>query len=132
MSYLVDTNVLSESVKKNPDPKVIEWLRIHESKLYVSVISLGEICRGIERLAESKKKEMLRFWLESISDSMKGRILSFDLETAHIWGILKARLEQEGLVIPSLDSQIAATAEQYQLTIVTRNVKDFLKTGKIG
>lgn len=72
---------------------------------------------------------MLHFWLESVCDSMKGRLLNFDLETAHLWGKFKADLEQKGMTIPSLDGQIAATAQQYQLTIVTRNVKNFLRTG---
>ena len=129
MSYLVDTNVLSEFVKKDPDRQVIKWLQHHESQLYSSVISIAEICRGIERLPDGKKKETLRFWLESLCNSMQGRILNFNLGTARIWGQLKSTLEQQGFNMPSLDAQIAATAEQHQLILVTRNTKDFLQTG---
>ena len=128
MSYLVDTNVLSEFAKKVPDLQVVKWLQHHESQLYTSVVSIAEICRGIERLPDGKKKELLRFWLESLCDSMQGRILHFNLGTARIWGQLKGALEKQGFTISSLDAQIAATAQQHQLILVTRNTKDFSKT----
>ena len=129
MSYLVDTNVLSEVIKKDPERSVVEWFRIHEREIYVSAISIGEICRGIERLPDGKKKEVLRFWLKSLCDSMKGRVLSFNISTAHVWGQLKASWEKRGINISSLDGQIAATAHRHQLIIVTRNTNDFFKTG---
>ncbi|MBX9741918.1 MAG: type II toxin-antitoxin system VapC family toxin [Chthoniobacterales bacterium] len=129
MNYLVDTNVLSEVVKPIPGTRVVEWLQRNESKLFVSIISVGEIARGVERLPEGKKKDMLRFWLESICHSMKGRVLSFNLETAHLWGKLKAAWGKNGVIIPSLDAQIAATAHQHQLILATRNTKDFSQAG---
>jgi predicted nucleic acid-binding protein len=129
LSYLVDTNVFSESAKPKPDPKVIEWLREHEVELYVSSITIGEIRRGIERLPDGKRKIRLRHWLQSIGDLMAGRILSFNTGTAHVWGQFKARWEKEGISIPSLDSQIAATAHRHSLTVVTRNVSDIGKSG---
>ncbi len=129
MNYLVDTNVLSEAVKKKPDSKVVRWLQQHESQLYVSVISIAEIRRGIELLSDGKKKRSLLIWLESLCDILKGRMLHFNLETAHLWGELKAYWEKQGVAIPSLDAQIAATAKQHCLTLVTRNVKDFERTG---
>lgn len=129
MSYLVDTNVYSEPVKPKPDMKVVAWLRDHESELYVSTITIGEIRRGIERLPDGTRKTKLRAWLQSICDCMKGRVLSFNTSTAHVWGQLKAKWDREGISIPSLDSQIAATAQRHSLTVVTRNTSDFEKAG---
>jgi predicted nucleic acid-binding protein len=132
VNYLVDTNVFSELVKARPDPKVIGWLRENESALYVSTITIGEIRRGIERLPSGRRKTHLRAWLVALCDSMKGRILSFNTSTAHVWGQLKAKWDAAGVVIPSLDSQIAATAHRRQLIVVTRNIADFAKTGVKG
>lgn len=125
MSYLVDTNIFSEPVKSKPDLKVVAWLRAHESELYVSTITIGEIRRGIERLPEGKRKTELRQWLQTLCDCMKGRVLSFNTSTAHVWGQLKAKWDKSGISIPSLDSQIAATAHRHSLTVVTRNTADF-------
>ena len=129
MSYLVDTNIYSEPVKPKPEPKVVEWLRKHERELYISTVTIGEIRRGIERLPEGKRKAQLRLWLQSICDCMKGRVLSFNISTAHVWGQLKAKWDKAGINVPSLDSQIAATAHRHGLTVVTRNNADFNKTG---
>lgn len=129
MSYLVDTNIFSEPAKPKPNAKVVAWLREHESELYVSSITIGEIRRGIERLPDGKRKTQLRMWLTALCDCMRGRVLSFNTSTAHVWGQLKARWDRAGVVIPSLDSQLAATAQRYGLTVVTRNVADFERTG---
>lgn len=129
MSFLVDTNVFSESAKARPDANVIAWLRENESELYVSTITIGEIRRGIERLPNGKRKTQLRAWLEGLCDCMKGRILSFNTSTAHVWGQMKAKWDRDGLVVPSLDSQLAATAHRHQLTMVTRNAVAFKGTG---
>jgi toxin FitB len=129
VSYLVDTNIYSEPVKPKPEPKVVEWLRKHERELYVSTITIGEMRRGIERLPDGKRKTELRQWLQSITDCMKGRVLSFNTSTAHVWGQLKAKWEKSGVSVPSLDSQIAATAHRYGMTVVTRNTTDFDRTG---
>ena len=129
MSYLVDTNVFSEPMKPKPEAKVIAWLRDHESALYVSTVSIGEMRRGIERLPAGRRKTQLRAWLVTLCDCMKGRVLSFNSSTAHVWGQLKAKWDAAGIAIPSLDSQIAATAHRHRLTVVTRNTADFAKTG---
>ena len=129
MSYLVDTNVFSEQAKPEPDGKVLEWLRKHERELYVSSITIGEIRRGIERLPDGKRKTQLRSWLQALCDCMQGRVLSFNTSTAHVWGQLKAKWEKSGITVPSLDSQIAATASRHSLTIVTRKTADFKTTG---
>ena len=125
----MDTNVFSEPVKPKPDAKVVAWLRQHESEIYVSTITIGEIRRGIERLPNGRRKTQLRAWLLALCDCMKGRILSFNTSTAHVWGQLKAGWDRAGVAIPSLDSQLAATAQRHQLTLVTRNSADFRKTG---
>lgn len=129
MSFLVDTNIFSEPVKPKPDPKVVAWLREHESGLYVSAITVGELRRGIERLPAGKRRTQLRAWLQALGDCMKGRVLSFNSSTAHVWGQLKATWDRAGVSVASLDSQIAATAHRHGLTLVTRNTRDFLHTG---
>lgn len=129
MSYLVDTNVLSEAARPKPDPKVVAWLRRHESEIYISAITIGEIRRGIERLPDGKRQLALRTWLQSLGDRMRGRILSFNTGTAHVWGQLKAEWDRAGISVPSIDSQLVATAHRHKLTIVTRNVRDFEPTG---
>jgi predicted nucleic acid-binding protein len=112
-----------------PDPAVVAWLRKNEHDLYVSAITIGELRRGIERLGEGKRKAQLRVWLLALCDCMKGRILGFNTSTAHVWGQLKAKWDKAGVVVPSLDSQIAATAHRFSLTVVTRNKADFARTG---
>ena len=129
MRYLVDTNVYCEPLKSKPEAKVVAWLREHENELYVSAITIGEIRRGIERLPEGKRKAQLQVWLQSLCDCMKGRVLSYNTGVAHVWGQLKAEWDEAGLSVPSLDSLIAATAHRHSLTIVTRNTRDFEKTG---
>lgn len=129
MSYLVDTNVFSEPARAKPDPRVVDWLRVNESELYISTLTVGEIRRGIERLPAGKRHDQLLAWLQKLCDCMKGRILAFNLSTAHVWGQLKAGWDGQGITLPSLDSQIAATAHRHSLTLVTRNTKDFEKAG---
>ena len=129
MSFLVDTNVFSEVAKPRPDTKVTAWLREHESRVYVSAITIGEIRRGIERLPASRRKTQLRAWLQSLGDCMKGRILSFNSGTAHVWGQLKAQWDRAGITVATRDSQLAATAHRHQLTLVTRNTTHFARTG---
>ncbi len=129
MSFLVDTDVLSESAKPKPDAGVMAWLRENERELYVSTITIGELRRGIERLPESARKTKLRHWLQSLCDCMQGRVLSFSTSSAHVWGQLKAKWDAAGLVVPTLDSQIAAIAIRHGLTVVTRNTGDYSRTG---
>lgn len=129
MSYLVDTNVLCEPLRKLPDPVVVSWLRQNERELYVSAITIGKIRRGIEILSRRKRQLELRRWLDALCNSTKGRILGFNTSTTHVWGQLKAKCDREGRNISSIDSQIAATALRYKLTVVTRNTKDFEPSG---
>lgn len=95
----------------------------------MSAITIGEMRRGIERLPEGARKTALREWLSTLSKRMEGRILSFNASTAHVWGQLKATWERAGLTVPSIDSQIAATAHRHGLVLVTRNTTDFAEIG---
>ena len=128
-SYLVDTNVWSETLKKSPDPKVITWMRENESSLYVSTVTIGELKYGIDRLADGKRKRAFQTWLSILIVRMKGRVLSYNTSVATVWGQLQAKAEREGFRLPSLDSQIAATALKHSLVLATRNVRDFKHTG---
>ena len=129
MNYLVDTNVISESIRRTPNPAVVDWLREHERDMYVSAITVGEIRRGIERLPNGKRKSQLQKWLTEVCDSMQGRILNFNVSVAHVWGQLKAKWDSDGVVVPSIDSQLAATAHRHGLALVTRNERDFRDCG---
>jgi predicted nucleic acid-binding protein len=95
----------------------------------VSTITIGELRRGIERLPEGARKTKLRHWLQALCDCMKGRVLAFSTSSAHVWGQLKAKWDAAGHVVPTLDSQIAAVAQRHGLTVITRNTRDFVKTG---
>ena len=129
MSFLVDTNVFSEPLRPRPDPRVVAWLRAHEADFYVSAITLGELRRGIERLPAGQRQTQMRAWLMALGERVRGRVLSFNASTAHVWGQLKAKWDAAGIVVLSLDSQIAATAQRHGLTLVTRNTADLAKTG---
>jgi toxin FitB len=129
VSYLVDTNVFSELAKAKPEAQVVTWLRNHEHELYVSTITIGELRRGIENLPSGKRKAALHSWLIGLCKRMDGRILGFNISTAHVWGQLVAAWEKNGATVPSLDGQIAATAHRHGLTVVTRNISDFRLSG---
>jgi toxin FitB len=127
MSYLLDTCVLSELRKGAPDPNVVAWINdVDESRLFLSVITFGEIQKGIAKLDESKKKRSLQLWLEqSLPERFSGRILSFDEAVALEWGELQGGLTRSGCPAPVVDSLIAATAIRHNLVLVTRNLADF-------
>jgi predicted nucleic acid-binding protein len=128
VSYLLDINVLSEVVKKRPAPRVLEWFAsIQDEALYLSVLTLGEIRRGVERLPQGKGREELRSWLEIELPGWFGeRVLPIDQKVADCWGTLLASTER---TLPSIDALLAATARCHDLRIVTRNEKDFQGTG---
>ena len=131
MKYLLDTCVLSELIKKSPSQKVVEWISdIEESNLFISVLTVGEIHKGIEKLPVSKKKEQLYKWVNNdLKERFKDRIIAFDLQTATTWGKIQAQSELAGKALPAIDGQIAATGITYELTVVTRNTKDMEISG---
>ncbi len=124
MSYLLDTNVVSETMRRRQNKLVIGWLeQVPAEALFVSVLTLGEIRKGIERLADKKRREKLRLWLEhDLPEWFEGRMLSVDLAVADRWGRLLAEV---GRPVPTIDSLLAATALHYELRLVTRNARDF-------
>lgn len=124
MSYLIDTNVLSELRRRDPDANVVRWLADRPaSTLYLSVLTLGELRKGIEGLPEGDRKRRLLDWLEvELPAYFAGRILPVDATVADRWGRL---LAQAGRPVPAIDSLLAATALVHGLTLVTRNLRDF-------
>ena len=127
MNYLLDTCVISELIKKEPEEKVIKWIdSIEEDKLYLSVITIGELEKGISKLKSSKRKALIKEWLhEDLLIRFDNRILILDIDTFQKWGELVASLEKKGLKMPTIDSLIAATALKYSFCLVTRNDRDF-------
>ena len=127
MKHLLDTCVLSELRKPAADPGLVDWARrADEPGLYLSVLSIGEIQRGIARLDDGRRKQDLQHWLEhELLARFSGRILPVELEAALEWGLVGAARERCGRPAPVMDSLIAATAIVHNLVLVTRNQKDF-------
>ena len=127
MNYLLDTCILSEATKREPNAGVMEWLdRADETRLFLSVVTLGEVQQGISRLPASRKQRQLQSWLErDLLERFRGRILDVDAEVAMEWGRLQGEARARGEPAPAVDSLLAATAVRHNLTLVTRNVADF-------
>lgn len=124
MSYLLDTNVLSELRRKNPDKGVVEWFTNRPaSTLFLSVLTLGELRKGIEKIRDPIRSTALTDWLETdLPNFFTGRILSIDSEVADTWGRLTAMHTRP---LPAIDSLLGATAAKHGLSMVTRNARDF-------
>jgi toxin FitB len=131
VSYLLDTCVISELVAKRPNSNVIAWVdNVNEPQLYLSVITVGEITRGIEKLNGGKRRRTLEDWFSGeMLPRFANRILHIDVEVMLIWGQLTAAAERQGNTLPAMDSLIASIALRYNMNLVTRNVNDFAHTG---
>jgi predicted nucleic acid-binding protein len=131
MNYLLDTCLISELAKSNPDKKVVDWvLSENETGFYVSVLTFGELHKGIEKLPESKKKEGLRVWIEDeLKDRFQNRIIGIDMRVSILWGRIQCAAEKKGKPMPAIDSLIAATGIAHDLIVVTRNVSDMEQSG---
>ena len=131
MSYLIDTCCISELVKKKPDPNVVKWFADQdELSMFLSVITFGELRKGIEKLPESKKKKELNRWVkEDLKHRFKNRILNINMKEVNKWGEILATAEKKGKPLPAIDSLIAATAQVHGLTVVTRNTQDMEGSG---
>lgn len=127
MKYLLDTCVISELITKTPKPHVVEFVdSLEPDNVFLSVITIGEIVKGIEKLPKSKRKQELHSWLqEDLLVRFDGKIFPLDTNILLQWGKLSAQVEAAGKSMPAIDSLIAATVLTYDLTLITRNVGDF-------
>ncbi|MFY9742118.1 MAG: type II toxin-antitoxin system VapC family toxin [Candidatus Sulfotelmatobacter sp.] len=128
--FLLDTNCISELIRSKPEPRVMDWMRAaDESLLYLSVLTLGEIRKGAATLAQSKRRTYLESWLEhDLQVRFSGRILAIDRAVADRLGWLTAEAQRKGRSLSAIDGLLAATALHHNLTIVSRNVSDFINT----
>jgi predicted nucleic acid-binding protein len=128
--FLLDTNCISELVRVKPEPRVLEWMEAaDEGLLYLSVLTLGEIRKGLAGLPQSKRRTHLEAWLEvELQARFSRRILSVDAAVADRWGVLAADAKRKGKALSTIDALLAATALHYNLTVVSRNVNDFANT----
>jgi predicted nucleic acid-binding protein len=127
--YLIDTNVISETRKAIRDPNVEAWFQATGTEqTYLSVLTIGEIVRGIER-DTSPRRAVLNRWLAALEQQYAPRILPVDRRVAHKWGFVVAEAQAMGITLPAIDSLLAATALVHDLVVVTRDVNDFRGTG---
>lgn len=131
MKYLLDTCVVSELVRRVPDDHVCAWVDARdEDALYLSVLTLGEVRKGIVKLADRTRRAALQAWLDrDLRDRFSGRILPVSVDVALVWGGLCGEAEGRGQPVPSIDGLIGATAIAHGLIVATRNVSDIGSTG---
>jgi predicted nucleic acid-binding protein len=131
MNYLLDTCLISELAKSDPHKKVIDWvLSENETSFYLSVLTFGELHKGVEKLPESNKKDILRIWMEDeLKNRFQNRVIGIDMRVSVIWGKIQCTAEKKGKKMPAVDSLIAATGIAHDLTIVTRNISDMEQSG---
>ena len=129
MKYLLDTCVISELVKKDPHPAVIRWMDgCDEGRMYLSVLTLGELIKGITKLPDGEKRERLQSWVSNdLALRFGQRIVEIDTEIAWAWGTLLCEAEKRGEKLPVVDSLIAVSASIHGLIVVTRNVQDMAR-----
>jgi hypothetical protein len=132
VSFLLDTNVVSEWIKAQPNAGVVEWLaQVNEDEVFLSVVTFAELRHGIERLAAGARRRRLDEWLRNdLPSRFEGRIIGIDGAIADEWGRLVAHRETRGRPIHAMDALIGATAQVHGLTLVTRNTADFQQSLK--
>jgi toxin FitB len=131
VSFLLDTNVISEAAKPHPSPQVMAFLHeTDEDRLFISVITLGELRRGVPLKTDGRVKSALDAWLRvDLLERFSGRIIDITVPIADLWGELMAGARQRGIALHAMDGFLAATARAHNQTLVTRNVKDFAPFG---
>ena len=127
MAFLLDTNVVSETIKPKPEPRVVDWLETQmPADLFLAAQTIGELVRGVRKVKEVTRRERFESWIEQdLAQQFEGRVLPFDGPTAALWGRLMGDGDRAGRTPAAADAQIAAVAIHHQLTLITRNVKDF-------
>jgi len=131
MKFLIDTCVISEIIRQKPSRKVIKWIKTeNENNFFISVLTLGELHKGIEKLPKSKRKKNLHNWVENdLKERFWNRIIDIDVQVAMAWGKIQGMAERIGHPMPVMDSLIAATGITRHLTVATRNTSDMKVSG---
>ena len=128
MSWLLDSDVLSQPAKRAGDTRVITWIEKHQHQCYTSSIVIAQLAFWV-RTKRGKQRVALQKWLTELVEGMHGRILGFNVSVAHVWADLQYRLQTTGKPMPVEDSYIAAIALRHNLIIATGNVRDFQRPG---
>jgi len=128
MSWLLDTDVLSQPAKAHGDARVIAWLQKEKDRCYTSAVVIAQLAYWV-RSKEGKKRKELQLWLSRLIDALEGRIYGFNVGVAHVWADQEHLLEAAGQQMPVEDGYIAATARKHGLTVATGNDKDFRRPG---
>lgn len=133
MKYILDTCAISELVRPRPSPVLVDWIRNQqEEHLFLSVLTLGELRKGMERLTDGRRRRSLENWLDrDLKLRFAGRWLAIDEEVAERWGLVTAQAAAHGAVLPTLDGLIAATALVHGMTVITRNTADMAAAGAL-
>jgi len=130
VKFLIDTCVLSELVKAEPDAQVLRWFEASKAhELWISAMTLAELHRGVIRMPQSKRQIELELWLKNLEIGFEERVIDFDAKVAKVWAEMTSAIEAQGKPMASFDSIIAATARANSCTLVTRNVRDFINAG---
>jgi toxin FitB len=131
MNYILATNVISELIARQPNQRVVDWVdSLDPETIYLSVITIGELRKGIEKLAPSHRKDELTLWLNGdLLRRFADKIVNITADVMLVWGELTGRLEAEGNPMPAIDSLIAASILEGKFTLVTRNEEDFRHAG---
>ena len=125
MAFLLDTNVVCESMSRNPDARVLGWLEFHSEDCFLSCVTLGEVWKGIYSMPAGKRKVSVSRWADDLEVRFAERCFALDSKTLKVWGHLCAANKARGFNLGALDSLIAATALMHKLPVATRNTKDF-------
>jgi len=128
VSWLLDTDVLSQPAKRNGDARIVAWLERAKEQCYTSAVVIAQLAFWV-RTKEGRRRQALQAWLTRLVDAMQGRVHGFNVSVAHVWAEQEHQLEKAGRPMPVEDSYIAATARRYGLTIATGNEQDFLRPG---
>jgi predicted nucleic acid-binding protein len=128
--FLLDTNCISELVRPRPEPRVVEWMEAtDETILNLSVLTLGEIRKGVAALPQGKRRTHLETWIEvELLARFAGRVLPINVAIADRWGLIAAETKRKGKALPVIKGLLAATALHHNLTVVSRNASDFTNT----